>query len=414
MVEPMTTTGGPLPELSAIEQRVLGALMEKQRTVPASYPLSLNGLRTACNQTSSREPVTDYDDKTLEEQARELKHRDLVKVVWAGKGSRTLKYHQLLTDRLGLAEDEAALITVLLLRGAQAPGELKARTERLIGFADRTEVEDCLARMADRGQPLVRQLERRVGQHDRRWIHLLGPVAGEDSVPVPTEPVVDREVVLTDGPAARDARVRAAYDATAEAYAGEFGDELAGQPFEQWLLAHVAELGEGPVADVGCGPGYTTALLAEAGADVTGFDLSPAMVEIATAEQDGVRFEVGDFTRLLRPPAAAAWGTIVAWYSLVHLAPSELPGTVAGFARILAPGGWLVIGLQIGGDVHRVEEFHGIPIELDFVRHEVNDVLGAVAAAGLEVIERYVRGPVPGETPAKDRFYVLARRPLQG
>lgn len=408
----MTTTGGPLPELSPIEQRIIGALMEKERTVPGSYPLSLNGLRTACNQTSSREPVTDYDDKTLEEQARELKHRDLVRIVWAGKGSRTLKYHQLLTERLGLAADEAALVAVLLLRGAQAPGELRTRTERLFAFADRTEVEDCLARMADRHQPLVRQVERRVGQHDRRWIHLLGPVAGEEAAAAPVEPAVDREVVLADGVAARNDRVKAGYDAAAGAYAEEFRDELAGQPFEQWLLDRVASLGARPVADVGCGPGRTTAWLAETGADVTGFDLSPAMVELATAEYPGIRFEVGDFTRLLRPPAAAAWGTILAWYSLVHLAPSELAGVFSGFARVLAPGGWLAVGLQTGGDVHRVEDFRGIPVELDFVRHEPADVLGALAQAGLDVVERYLRGPLAGEQPANDRFYVLARRPV--
>ena len=414
MAEPLTTTGGPLPELSPIEQRILGALMEKQRTVPASYPLSLNALRTACNQTSSREPVTDYDDKTLEEQARELKHRDLVRIVWAGKGSRTLKYHQLLTDRLGVAEDEAALITVLLLRGAQAPGELKTRTDRLFSFADRTEVEECLARMAGRAQPLVRQLERRVGQHDRRWIHLLGPVAGEEVAAAPVQPAVDREVVIADGVAARNARVQAAYDATAGAYAEEFRNELDRQPFEQWLLGRVAGLSDGPIADVGCGPGATTSRLAEAGADVTGFDVSPEMISIATAEHPGVRFETADFTRLLRPPTAAAWGAIVAWYSLIHLAPSELPEVFGGFARILAPGGWIVIGLQTGGDVRRVEDFHGIPVELDFVRHDQAEVLAALAAAGLEVVERYVRGPLAGEDPAKDRLYLLARRPITG
>ena len=84
----------PLPVLSPDEQRVLGSLLEKQRTVPGSYPLSLNSLRLACNQTSSRDPITDLDDRTLEDVVRELKGRGLLRVVWAGKGSRTLKYHQ--------------------------------------------------------------------------------------------------------------------------------------------------------------------------------------------------------------------------------------------------------------------------------------------------------------------------------
>jgi uncharacterized protein YceH (UPF0502 family) len=164
-----------LPVLDATDQRILGSLMEKQTTVPASYPLTANALRSACNQTSSREPVVDFDQQAVEQAARALKDRGLVRIVWADTGRRTLKYHQVLTERLELEPDEQALLTVLLLRGAQAPGELRTRTERLYGFADRLEVEACLLRMAERAQPLVRELERRPGQQDPRWIHLLGP-----------------------------------------------------------------------------------------------------------------------------------------------------------------------------------------------------------------------------------------------
>ncbi|MDO5499942.1 MAG: DUF480 domain-containing protein, partial [Propionibacteriaceae bacterium] len=317
-----------VPELSPIDQRILGALLEKQRTVPASYPLSLNALRTACNQTSSRDPVSDYGDQELEQQLRDLKHRELVKVVWAGKGSRTLKYHQLLTDRLGLADDEAALITVLLLRGGQAPGELKTRTDRLHQFADREEVEGCLARLADRATPLVRQLERKAGQHDHRWIHLLGPVQGE-SEPVTPAPAVDRETVLADGGAARNVAVTAAYDAAAAAYAGGPGHaDPEHRAFDRWLLGRVAALANGPIADVGCGFGETTRWLADAGADVTGFDLSPGMVAAAQAAHPELTFATGDLTKLLRPPTASAWGAITAWNALVHLAESELPGAI--------------------------------------------------------------------------------------
>ena len=111
------------PLLDAEEQRVLGSLLEKQVTVPASYPLTLNALRTACNQTSSREPVTDYDEHTVEQVGRRLKDRGLLRIVWSDTGRRTLKYHQTLDEVLGLADDERALVTVLLLRGPQAPGE---------------------------------------------------------------------------------------------------------------------------------------------------------------------------------------------------------------------------------------------------------------------------------------------------
>ena len=110
-----------LPVLESAEQRVLGSLLEKQRTVPASYPLSLNSLRLACNQTSSRDPVVDYSERTIQDTARSLKDKGLLRLVWAGAGSRTVKYHQLLDEVLSLQDSERALLTVLLLRGAQAP-----------------------------------------------------------------------------------------------------------------------------------------------------------------------------------------------------------------------------------------------------------------------------------------------------
>src|SRR5688500_12928399 len=163
-----------LPVLDHADQRILGSLLEKQTTVPASYPLTANALRTACNQTSNRDPVVDLDQPTVERSARSLKERGLLRIVWSDTGRRTLKYHQILDERLGLHPDERALLTVLLLRGPQAPGELRTRTERLHTFTDRDEVEACLHRMASRPQPLVRELERRSGQQDARWIHLLG------------------------------------------------------------------------------------------------------------------------------------------------------------------------------------------------------------------------------------------------
>ena len=129
-----------IPVLDAEEQRVLGSLLEKQVTVPASYPLTVNSLRTACNQTSSREPIVDYDERTVELTAKRLREKGLARIVWADTGRRTLKYHQTLDEALGLDDDERALLTVLLLRGAQAPGELKTRTDRLYAFADREAV----------------------------------------------------------------------------------------------------------------------------------------------------------------------------------------------------------------------------------------------------------------------------------
>ncbi|MBK8470202.1 MAG: DUF480 domain-containing protein [Candidatus Phosphoribacter sp.] len=395
--------------LDSTEQRVLGSLMEKQRSVPGSYPLSLNALRTACNQATSRDPVVDWDEHTVTEALRGLRQRELVRVV---HGDRTLKYHQLLDVRLELADDERALLTVLLLRGPQSAGELKTRTDRLHSFADRGEVEACLGRLADRSEALVVQLPRQPGQHDPRWVHLLGPVPAAAAALHPPMPVVDRESVLADGAAARDARVVAAYDSVATAYALEFGEELAAKPFDAWLLCRVAELaGIDPVVDVGCGPGQVARFLTDAGATVTGVDLSPGMIAQARLGHPEVTFEVGDLRALMRPRLAPAWGAITAWYAVVHLAESELPSAMAGLARVLRPGGWLALATHIGAAVHHVEALLDESVDLDFVLHDPTAVRAAIESAGLTVLEWYVRGPLAGVEPDTERLYVLAQRP---
>lgn len=392
-------------QLDHEEQRVLGALLEKQVTVPASYPMTLSGLRTACNQTSSREPVTEYDERLVEQVGRRLKERGLLRIVWSDTGRRTLKYHQVLDEVLGLADDERAVLTVLLLRGPQAPGELRSRTDRLHAFADRQAAEACLRRMAERG--LVEELSRRRGDRDARWRHLLG--APEDVVAA-VEP--DGPVVL---PEDRDDRVRASYGAIAADYADAMADELPGQPFERWLLdrvaGHAVTSGR-PVVDAGCGPGRVTAYLAAAGADATGIDLTPAMVEQAQARFPDAAYAVGDLRRLVRPPAADGWAAVLAWYSLIHLAPAELGEAVAALARPLAPGGLLVLALHTGGPqrVRRLEEWFGHEVSLDVVMHDVAEVRTAVEAAGLGDVEWYRRGPVASRGETTERLYVLATR----
>jgi len=400
----------PLPVLDAIEQRILGSLAEKQRTVPGSYPLSLNSLRLACNQTSSRDPITDLDDATIEAAARELKARGLLRIVWAGKTSRTLKYHHLLDEVLSLQPDERALVTVLLLRGPQAPGELKTRTERLYPFADREQVEQVLLRMAALPEPMVQQLERRPGQQDHRWAHLLGPVA-EPSRQA-SAPGVDRDAVLQGGVAARDARVRDTYDRVAESYFATLGEELTGKPFDVWLLERIAATaGSDPIVDVGCGPGHITAFLADTGAKVSGVDLSPQMIAVASREFPDLDFQVGSLFTLLKPRTAAGWGAVLAWYSLVHLAASELAPALTALTRTLAPGGVLALAVHLGEEVRQVTELVGEQVDVEFVLHEPEQVLAAVAVAGLTDVEWYRRGPYPDEA-ATERLYVLARNPL--
>ncbi|WP_066908317.1 YceH family protein [Millisia brevis] len=174
-----------LPVLDAMEQRILGSLLEKQVTVPASYPMTITALRTACNQASSRDPVVDYDQADLERCLRELERRELVRLIWPS-GSRTVKYAEAIDRVLDLDAAERALLTVLLLRGAQAPGELRTRTDRLHSFADREQVSAVLRALAEGEQPLVRELELRPREQDRRWIHLLGaPSTDEHPAPTP-------------------------------------------------------------------------------------------------------------------------------------------------------------------------------------------------------------------------------------
>lgn len=399
-----------LPVLDAAEQRVLGSLLEKEITVPASYPMSLNAVRTACNQASSREPVVDYDDELVGQALRALKDKDLVVLSWQGAGSRVVKYAQAFAQRRGLAADERALLTVLLLRGPQPAGALKTRTERLHRFSDRDDVEACLTRMAGAEQPLVRELARQPGQHDSRWIHLLGPVEAAAATPAPVS--VDRESVLADGPLARDAKVRAAYATVASPYADQFDDELAGLPFESWLLRRVAELADrAPVIDVGTGPGHVAAFLADAGADATGLDLTPEMVDEARRRHPGVTYEVGDLRQLLRPAAHDGWGAVLAWYSLIHLAASELPDAIASLVRPLRAGGWLVLALHAGAEVRTVTEWLDHEVDLDFVLHEPADVVAVVEQAGLRDIEWYHRGPLIARGESTQRLYVLARKP---
>ncbi|WP_246142535.1 DUF480 domain-containing protein [Nocardioides rubriscoriae] len=410
----MSETSRPadLPVLTPEEQRVLGSLLEKEVTVPASYPMTVNSVRTACNQTSSREPVVDYDEDLVHHTLRDLKQRDLVAVTWDDRGRRTLKYVQTVSVRLDLADDERALLTVLLLRGAQAPGALKSRTERLHAFADRGAVEACLTRLAQRERPLVEQLPRQPREQDARWIHLLGPVDLPTAGAPAAGPAVDRDAVLAGGAEARDAKVRAAYAAVAASYAEALTGELADLPFERWLLDRVAaHAGTGPVVEVGCGPGHVTAHLAEAGADATGLDLVPEMVEQARRRYpDGV-YEVGDLRTLMRPVNGPGWAAVLGWYSLIHLGASELPGAIGALVRPLAADGWLVLALHAGSQVRHHTTWFDHEVDLDVVLHEPADVVAVVEAAGLVDVEWYRRGPVAGRGETSERLYVVGRKP---
>jgi hypothetical protein len=154
-----------------VEIRVLGCLIEKQRTTPDVYPLSLNALRLACNQATNRDPVVDYDEPTIRAALDGLARRGWARLA-SGPGSRAVKFRHLFDEALGLSEAEISLLAVLMLRGPQTPGELKTRTERLRRFGGRDELEQTLSALAER--ELVARLPRRPGQKEERYAQLLG------------------------------------------------------------------------------------------------------------------------------------------------------------------------------------------------------------------------------------------------
>jgi uncharacterized protein len=182
-------------EPDAVEIRVVACLVEKQRTTPDVYPLSLNALRLACNQSTNRDPVVDYDEQTVSDALRRTALRGWTRLT-SGAGSRARKYRHLLPEDLNVDSGELAVLAVLMLRGPQTPGELKGRTERLEGFADLDAVNEALERLIGRG--FVIRHPRRPGQKEDRFEQVLG---GDDAVeidlPEPSAP--GDEAPVSDG-----------------------------------------------------------------------------------------------------------------------------------------------------------------------------------------------------------------------
>ena len=185
-----------------MEIRVLGCLVEKQRTTPDQYPLSLNGLRLACNQATNRDPVVSYDETEIRAALDRLSRRGWVRLA-SGPGSRVAKYRHLLDDALGRVPSQIALLAVLMLRGPQTPGELKQRVERLYPYGTIEDVEQALEALAD--AELAQKLPRRPGQSQDRWRQLLG---GGDEASTEAERSTNVEsVVSTQAPTPLDERV---------------------------------------------------------------------------------------------------------------------------------------------------------------------------------------------------------------
>jgi uncharacterized protein YceH (UPF0502 family) len=179
-------------ELSVVQQRVVGALAEKELTTPDNYPLSMNALLTACNQTTNRDPVLSLTQDAVENALANLRANGCVRVVYS-KGMRVDKYRHVIHETLSLDQGELALVAVLLLRGPQTGAELRARTERLHAFSSQDEVDQALRALGNRDEPLVQLLDRQPGQKEQRWIHLLGPVDTAPSASVRISPSPERE-----------------------------------------------------------------------------------------------------------------------------------------------------------------------------------------------------------------------------
>jgi uncharacterized protein YceH (UPF0502 family) len=186
--------------LSPEEARVLGCLLEKERTTPDAYPLSLNALVAACNQSTNRSPVVRYDEPTVEAALDTLRERSFVRR-GVYPGSRVIKYRHVLDEALKLGPPELALLCVMLLRGPQTPGELKSRTERLHPFRDLTALDDALDRLSGRDEPLARRLPREPGQKEARTRELLTDTETDVTAVIPDDTPLERR----PDPAARPA-----------------------------------------------------------------------------------------------------------------------------------------------------------------------------------------------------------------
>lgn len=265
---------GQYDDLSPQEVRVLGCLVEKEATVPDTYPMTLNAIRTACNQSTSRDPVVSYGDKEIEIALASLRTRGLTRTVHSTT-NRATKYRHVLPETLELGKAETALLSVLMLRGAQTPGELKSRSDRQHHFKTPDDVVKVLERLAGREQPLVRELPRQPGQKDPRWVHLLGPVDQHEGVGSASAAAAP---VAAPAKAAPPDGIRG-YDVIAE-----FADLLAGDEWETnelVLLDVLAGLDPlaGPIVDIGAGTGAGLRAFDDAapGMPIVAVEPSPAM-----------------------------------------------------------------------------------------------------------------------------------------
>jgi SAM-dependent methyltransferase len=208
------------------------------------------------------------------------------------------------------------------------------------------------------------------------------------------------------GPTGMD--IRESYDSAADAYARQLFAELDHKPLDRHLLNRFAEAtaGRGLVADLGCGPGHIARYIHDRGVASVGIDLSPAMIAVANRLNPGLDFRVGDMRDLALPSASLAG--LVAFYSIVHFNPGELPTVFGELQRVLMPGGLALLAFHVGTEVVHVDDLFGAPVNLDFRFHDPADVVNGLRAAGLAVVERAERDPYEGAEYPSRRCYLLA------
>ena len=203
---------------------------------------------------------------------------------------------------------------------------------------------------------------------------------------------------------------RSSYDRIAAEYVRHVYDELRHKPLDRGLLDRFAAAmkGAGPVCDLGCGPGQIARYLHDRGVDASGLDLSPDMIALARTLNPGLAFRVGDLRAL--PFASGELAGIAAFYSIIHVPRGQVAAALRESARVLRPGGRLLLAFHVGDEVRRVEELWGEPVRLDFVFFEVGEMRGYLEAAGFEVAEVVEREPYPDVEAQTRRAYVFASR----
>jgi uncharacterized protein len=331
-------------DLDPYEVRVLGCLIEKEATTPDVYPLTLNGLRSACNQSTSRDPVVAFTDLEIEQALTSLRLRGLTRTVHS-TSNRATKFRHVLPEVLGLDAAETAVVSVLMLRGAQTVGELKGRTERQHRFETIEEVVGVLATLAGRDDPLVLRLERQPGQKDARWVHLLAPF----DAPAAARGV--RDHAPDDVAAAVVTRHDPYGEATAEFY--DLLETAMWDTFGLQMLDVLAAVdpADGPIIDVGSGTGIGLAYLraAVAGAQLIAIEPSKAM-RVALHTRLSEFTELREQTTVIptifgEAPLPERASAMVLSALIGHLSDDERTRLWSYIAEHTAPGAPVVIGV---------------------------------------------------------------------